>query len=385
MENNDISENKFAEGLTDEEMEFLSSSTEIGKAWEDIISFGIKAYSAEVDDIKELYPEFQGKTLKQLNDDEDFQQALKEHRAKYPALPKNSEISDVIETLHSIIPETFYITNNRLSNEITKDFANKGNKELAVINSNKKGEIVTYNSLTYEGKDISITGRYEFTAYDRAIHNAVCTLYAAGNDILTPAMVYRAVNGMSENEKVSPQAMEAVKNSLDKSRFMRLKVDYTDEAKARNINVDKAEIDSNLLEARVITVEAGGNKVDAYKIHATPVLYQYSQRTKQIISIPLGLLDTKEATRNTEEIISIKEYLIRRIEIMKREKCMEDKILYDTIFDEIGIIIKSQKQRDRMRGYIKSLLSLWITRDKYIKDFKEYKDGKITKGIEIFY
>ena len=159
-------------------------------------------------------------------------------------------------------------------------------------------------------------------------------------------MVYRAVNGMTEQGKVSPQALEAIKNSLDKSRFMRLKVDFSEEAKVRNINVDKAEIDSNLLEARVITVEAGGHKVEGYRILAKPVLYEYSQHTKQILSVPPKLLDTKEATRNTEDIISIKEYLIRRIEIMKHDKTMGNKILYETIFKEVGIkdIIKQKIQ-----------------------------------------
>jgi hypothetical protein len=198
-------------------------------------------------------------------------------------------------------------------------------------------------------------------------------------------MVYRAVNGMTENEKVSPQSLEAVRNSLDKSRFMRLKVDFTEEAKARNLDIDKAEIDSNLLEARVITVEAGGNKVDAYKIHETPVLYEYSQRTRQIVSVPLKLLDTKEAMRNTEEMIPVKEYLIRRIEVMKRAKNMSNKIVYDTIFEEVGIIITDKKQKQRIRGYIQSILSLWQARDNYIKDFKEYKVGNSTKGIEIFF
>jgi hypothetical protein len=198
-------------------------------------------------------------------------------------------------------------------------------------------------------------------------------------------MIYRAVNGMTETEKVSPQSLEAVKNSLDKSRFMRLKVDYTDEAKVRGWNVDKTVIDSNLLEARGVIVEAGGTKIEAYKILATPVLYQYSQRTKQIISIPLGLLDTKHATRNTEEIISIKEYLIRRIEIMKHDKDMSNKIIYDSIFEETGIIVNHKTERNRYKKYIKDILALWQTRDNYIKEFKEYKSGQSTKGVEIYF
>ena len=295
-------------------------------------------------------------------------------------ISNNSLITD---KLKSIIPETFYITNNKLSNEITKDFVNKGQIELVVMKSRKKGDVTTYNSLTYDDENIKITGRYEFTAYDRAIHNAVCSLYVAGNDIVTPAMVYRTMNGMTETEYVSSQAIEAVKNSLDKSRFLRLRINFTEEAKARNINVDRAEIDNYLLPAKVITVEAGGNRIDAYKIYETPALYKYAQYTKQIISIPLELLDTKEATRNTEEIIPIKEYLIRRIEIMRHDRTMSNKILYDTIFEEAGIgQINRDKSYDLRKG-IKAILNLWKNQN-YIKDFQEYKQGNSIKGIKIF-
>jgi hypothetical protein len=196
-------------------------------------------------------------------------------------------------------------------------------------------------------------------------------------------MVYRAINGMTEAEYVKPTAIEAVINSLDKSRFMRLKIDFTEEAKVRGLPVEETEIESYLLTADKIKVKTGGHLMEAYQINRIPILYQYAQRTKQILSIPPKLLDTKEATRNTEEIISIKEYLIRRIEIMKNDKSMSNKIVYDTIFEEVNIIIKRYTERDRYRRYIKDILSLWEKRDNYIQGFKEYTVGKSFKGVEI--
>jgi len=289
-----------------------------------------------------------------------------------------------IEILKSIIPKNFYIANNKLANEITKSFLNKGEQELIVMkNVRKKGDIITYNTLTYDDKNITIAGKYEFTAYDRAIHNAVCSLYVAGNDIVTPAMVYRAMNGMTETEYVSPQAQDAVRNSIDKSRVILLKVDFTEEAKARGLNVDKTTIESYLLNADKIEVKVGANEIEGYKINKIPVLYQYAQNTKQILSIPLKLLDTSEATRNTEDIIPIKEYLIRRIEIMKHDRTMNNKILYSTIFKEAGVTINSYTERDRYRKYIKEILNLWKNRDGYIRDFSEYKERNSITGLEI--
>ena len=307
-----------------------------------------------------------------------FEEKFFSYTEKYPDASE-------IEFLRSILPDNFYMANNKLANEIIKDFVNKGKKELVVMKNQKKGEIVTYNTLTYDDKNINITGSYEFTAYDRTVHNAVCSLYVAGNEVVTPAMVYRAMNGMTATEYIKPQALESVRNSLDKSRSLRLIVDFTEEAKARNLNIDKMTIDSHLLNATVLTVKSGGQELQAYKILDKPVLYQYAQYTRQILAVPLKLLDTKKATRNTEEIIPIKEYLIRRIEIMKYDRAMSNKIIYETIFEEVGIEIKTKQQKERLRNYISSILELWKTRDKYINDFKEFKQGNSIKGIEIFY
>lgn len=342
-----------------------------------------EALKSAIDAIIKEKPELKKMNIVELKDNNEFQQMFKKYMADNGFSSTTSKDSE-IEILKSVIPKTFAITNNKLSNEMTKDFTNKGDISLAVMNVGKKNEIRTYNSLAYEGENVSITGRYEFTAYDRAIHNAVCSLYAAGNDIVTPAMVYRAVTGITETEYVSPQSIEAVLNSLDKSRFMRLKVDFTEEAKARGFDVDKTMIDSYLLPAEAVVVKTGGHEMAAYKILKTPALYQYSQRTKQIISIPLELLDTKVATRNTEEIIPIKEYLVRRIEIMKNDDSMGNKILYETIFDEVGLKDIIKQKSLVLRNSIKAILELW--KDKgYIHNFEEYKMGRSIKGIAIFF
>ena len=330
------------------------------------------------EELKKMLDEFQSATSE--NTAEALKTAFEEKFFTSEKYPDASEI----EFLRSILPDNFYISNNKLANEMIKDFVSKGNKELVVIKTPKKGEIITYNSLTYDDKNINISGRHEFTAYDRTVHNAVCSLYAAGNEVVTSSMVYRAMNGMSESEYIKPVTLESVTNSLDKSRFLKLQVDFTDEARARGLHVDETTIESYLLAAKKIKVRTGGTILEAYKILDKPVLYQYAQQTKQILSVPLKLLDTKKATRNTEEIIPIKEYLIRRIEIMKYSKNMGNKILYETLFEEVGIENPSRDKSFDLRKGIKAILELWKN-EKYIKNFEEYKEKNTYKGIKIVY
>lgn len=295
---------------------------------------------------------------------------------------------DII-TLESIIPSKHIIPNNKLSNEITKELIGIGEVALTVANKDKNNEVSTIVSINYNDEGIKLYNKANFTPYDRTVHNAVCSLYEAGNKNITPAMVYRAMNGQTGTEKISPQSIGAVTKSLDKSRTMSCKIDYTEEAKARNIPVTKTIIEDMILPAQKVTVKAGGKEISAYKLHSKPIMYEYAQVTKQIITVPIELLQTKSAIRSTEDVIVIREYLLRRIEIMKHSNKHSNKILYESIYKELGLNteVRTQALADKtkkVRKAVKELLTFWKM-EKYIKKFVEYKEGRTFKGIDIFY
>lgn len=396
--NNKVS-NKRLEQAKKKEIAVTVTLEEVLKSASEFFGFNMADYYAYIEHIKKTrHPDLfiairiaadYIKTYNPKKDPEELSQAEKNRLDKFTeeyiqAGGAKTETSKEFEALRTILPKTYYITNNKLDNEITKDFMDNGEIMLAVINPDKTNEISTYNSLTYEGENISITGKQTFTAYDRAVHNAVSTLWAAGNQIITPQRVYMTMAGIKEREYISPQAIGAVTKSIEKSRATKLKIDFTAEAKAKKLNVESAVIDSMLLNVDKITVRAGGEVKEAYKITRTPALYEYAQLTKQIISVPIGLLDIRQATRNTEYIIPIKEYLLRRIGIMKNNGGMGNKIVYNTIFEEAGIKTENPTQTKRYRDSIKAILDLW-KKEKEIKGYKEYKDGKCIKGITITY
>ncbi|MCL1914727.1 MAG: hypothetical protein FWG10_12840 [Eubacteriaceae bacterium] len=130
-----------------------------------------------------------------------------------------------IEALKSVVPSRHVKPNNKLANEMTKDFLDEGEQSLVISTAKAM--------LEYRDGQTGIN-LAKFTPYDREVHDGVVTLYEAGNLVITPAMVYRAMNGMSETEKISPQAMEAVTNSLEKSRRIMATIEFAQEAKAYN-------------------------------------------------------------------------------------------------------------------------------------------------------
>jgi len=383
MEINDILDEKLIDNLTDEELELLMSRNE--KIWDDIIS--IKAYRAEVAAIKEMNPVFKDKTLKQLNDDTDFQQALKDYRANYPAPVIILEPEEIKAVLKSIIPQKHIKPINKLANTITKDIIDKGQIDLIVSGKNSKREIYTKVMLEYDNKHIQMSGQ-KYMPYDREVYDGVVTLYAAGNDFVTPAMVYRAMNGLSGTEYIKPETLEKVRQSLDKSMRIYTVIDYTDEAKMYNKKIEKTTYEGYLLAAEKVTVKVNGEIHEAYRI-LSPILYEYAKISGQIISVPIKYLQTKDAVRSTDEVIVIRGYLLRQIEWMRNTRVYRsENITYQGIYEELGISKiflddTAYKNKTRtVRNHIKAILDEW-TDQGYIIDYKEYQEHKTMRGIVI--
>ena len=301
---------------------------------------------------------------------------------------KSSSIEgkEEIELLNSIIPQNYIIPNNKLINKMVKgvvpyneEFKLRINKEAA------KKKILTKVSLNYDDENIQIYDKDKrFTPYDRTVHNAVCSLFEAGNTNFTPDQVYRAMNGLDDQQYVSPQSVGAITRSLDKQRRIYAKVDYTNEAKAYRKDVRSCIVEDHILSAKKITLEAGGHKVTGYKLNNKPILYEYAQLTGQVLTVPSKLLNTKDVIRSTEDVIIIREYLIRRIEVMKKNKDQSNRILLERVYEELNEPEPTKETSRKVRNIIDALLKKYVT-EKYIKDYKYFKEGRAFKGIEIFY
>ena len=194
-------------------------------------------------------------------------------------------------------------------------------------------------------------------------------------------------------ETPSPQQIGAVTRSLDKMRFVRVQIDCSEELKRRKINLNGAQItngkiDTYLLSLKKLEVLAGGQKVIAYKIIDTPILYDYSRLTGQVLTVPATLLDIRDKNgikvANTERRIAIKGYLMRRISIMKGKTSNKQShhIIYDTIFSEVCEESVSRKDKQAIREYIDLVLQSWVNQH-FIKGYKTITTGRKYTGVEI--
>ena len=304
------------------------------------------------------------------------------------------KVRETLPQLATIIPQKHLIPNNKLANSLTKDIIGGGLIELDV--GRKKDDILTRCILNYEGDNVKLTSRRSFTEYDRQVADAVTSLYEYGNKshIITAATVYRAMVHATETETPSPQQIEAVTQSLDKLRFVRVQIDCTEELMRRNIDLNGSQITAGKIDTYLLTLDkmeiiAGGQKVVAYKVIKTPILYEYSRLTGQVITVPAALLDIRDKTGakipNTERRIAIKGYLMRRISIMKSQnsKNQSRHIIFESLYNEICDASElSRRDQQLIREYVSLVLDNW-KREEFIKDYEELTKGKKKIGVEI--
>jgi len=325
---------------------------------------------------------------------------------------------EILPRIFSVIPEKQVIPNTKLSDTITKDILDAGKVAITVSKAGAREPVDTTCILTYESDNVKLSGRRSFTEFDRNVYNAVTSLYVYGSNqhIVTPAMVYRAMTGLRSNEKPTPQQLEAVTTSLDKMRFIRAQIDCTAELEMRKLTIDGEQIkrgiiDTYLLTAEAVRVNAGGNEVTAYHIIKTPVLYEYAAALRHVLTVSMEIVDIKKLDKAgkptthslayTEQRVLIKGYLLRRIEGMKNDKnALKSKNIAfldykkgrdpDTGAPEVhqglySIAGKSNPTKDDTR-YIRAdaeaMLKYW-TATGYIKGYATYKKGKALAGFSI--
>lgn len=327
-----------------------------------------------------------------------------------------ADAQEIIEHLTSVLPEKYVVPNNKLANTMTRGIIDIGRITLEESRRGAKKLVETTCILTYEGDNVHLSGRQPFTEYDRNVYNAVSSLYVYGDQshVVTPAMVYRAMTGLTDSEKPTAGQLAAVTRSLDKMRFIRARIDCTEELKMRRITLNSkqingGEIDTYLLTADAIKVQAGGQTVRAYRIIKTPILYEYAAAVKQVLTLPASVLDVKEISEmtvdgakkltigarlpNTESRILIKGYLIRRIEGMKGKNGLSNPVisLYDYqrdgethqgLYSIAGNTDPTRTEASRIRDDAEKMLAYWAATG-YIKAFEAQTERKKITGYKI--
>jgi len=250
-----------------------------------------------------------------------------------------------------------------------------------------------FSELKKEG-EIVIAYENRLTPFDRAVYNAIATLWETGhrnkmknNEYLTPRIIFHLLSGNAdEGKSISPGMREAILRSIHKMSSTDIIIDASAEAKAYGYK--KFVFDGKLLHAFFAKkVNINGNEAeDCIHILKIPALYDYAKLKNQIGNVDIKMLNIPKF-RNTSENIELKEYLLQRIMGIKNAKNrMNESIRYETIYDYLRIEAPTkhalQVKHKKIRDQVKKILDFWKSK-KLIRSYREEKEGKIIAKITL--
>ena len=193
-------------------------------------------------------------------------------------------------------------------------------KDILISEKIQKVKISVHGSIfnlvdLWSNTDVTLSQKV--TPFDMAVMDAVYTIMCSGQMILTAEWIVKVLSGNKE-QKVTPQKLKAIRESIDKLRCINIKIDCKDEMNTRQDTKRKVKefiYESYLLPLDKVnaTYQSNGVEIIAYHLLCKPALYTYAELVNQIVNIPAELLDTQEYYSDTDDAILIKRYVIKRV------------------------------------------------------------------------
>lgn len=297
-----------------------------------------------------------------------------------------SLLASVAPAIQAIRPKNYVMPIDPITNKLAQL------KEFNEITVARRRNLTIQTAVTIDAPEhMKIDGNFQLTNYDKSIINGVVSILESGNSSFTVPMLYHAMTG-KENPTVDDGLMEEIKAKLDTMRRLSINIDLTEEIKAHMIDrrmegageVDSFTIEGYLLPLNKYIGVVNGKRSEMYQIIDTPPLHSYAKMKNQITTVSIDLL--KAPLNNNATTIPLKTYLLSRIEGMKNQhnKLTRDKILFESIYRELGDLDSDKKRKKRIRDYTEIVLNHFISMN-YITRYEMVKEGRTITGVRIFW
>ena len=215
------------------------------------------------------------------------------------------------------------------------------------------------------------------TAYDELILDVCLSEQSKGNDYTTPAIIHRAMGGSKTN--FTAKEKEKILQSVRKLATTFIDFDISDVCKKFVYNDGKEyKYSGAILPCEYITATVNG-RTDSAVIHflrKSPLL-DVAMFKGQFATCDVSLLDVPNI-RNTEVILSLKGYLLRRVlqtlgslkphkkhfagkkkgggAYQRQAKKLQPIILLDTVFEKCDLSDATKRQKQQARETIAKIL-----------------------------
>jgi len=227
-----------------------------------------------------------------------------------------------------------------------------------------------------------INGEEELNSFDKEVHNAIVTLYAAGNEYITPRMIHRTMTG-NKKSSMNKKQQKAIINSLNKLMYTKIAIKPSEE-ECKAYNFDEFVYVDYVIKAENVRVSLNGKITEAYHLLEEPILYKYAALKNQIIRSDMELM--KNSVKKSSKNMVLQSYLLKRVLGMKGKSHLNPNISYDTLFAEMNTTASTagalRKKKFKIRETIKTILDYWKEKG-FILDYVESKCGQKINTLSI--
>lgn len=320
--------------------------------------FYCKKYPDKVDLYKnqdgETLTEYVDRLLSYQSDNNDDIETIKAIRAKIAEYP----IDKFNHTVWNLMTST---EDGQIGIYVGKGKGKNKDKEAIVIYS------INFSNLT----NVHISKH--LTSFDKRVYIAFGALFRAGNRTVSLTQVAYAM-GYVKNP--SDDMLSRISDSVIKMNSAQITIDNQSEVEIYK-NYPLFRYQGSLLPLEKIDCIINGKLTDsAINIFREPPMITYAKEHKQITTVKVELLQSP--LRKTELNLKLEDYIIEQISHMKKGT-LTNRMLFNSIYTNIGITDKKQRQRTPAKIY--ELLD-YYKKQNWIKEYTLTEDKT---GIDIEY
>ena len=326
----------------------------------------------------------QGQGQPQAQEQAQGQTAQEEQPELFPDLKPDQPPTFAVDYNETgIHKDTAYIATSKAAQVITR-ILKDATMPIIVSKSGTKKTMKIMVTVNQDKLPKEITLAKPITFRDRIVEDAIGNLFDQGFSQITPAMVYRQMNGLSDTRAVTPAAERKIDISIRRLASTWMKIDYTEQLRAISKNkIAKGEVQGNVISAKNVYLQfADGTIKSGWKIESAPMIYAYSKEIKQIATIPTALLNTSTVVQSTEENTAARYYLLQQIERIRGTG--NKRILFNSLFETIGDTAPLEKTANGYNIRSRRIASICTILD-YFKEkghIKGYSIVKLASKIE---
>lgn len=227
-------------------------------------------------------------------------------------------------------------------------------------------------------EDVKINGK--ITVFERAVEDAIGTLFDRGITAFTIENIYCILNGNFKGVYVSPKMADRIDKAIAKLARTWCSIDFTEQYNAvHKTNEKKMILAGNILLANRVKIErANGTTSIGWFAKETPKMYRYSKLINQLYSVPFEIRNIPKLNA-TETTIAMKQYLITQMARIERKH--GGSITLETMFEELDLTPGQTERKRLIKAVIKILDHFKATG--FIVNYTPEKRGRLLVGFEI--